>query len=163
MRIHRLTSLAAIALVLLPILVVAEDEKAKPITVELKSFTFKDAKEKSDLFGHNADDDKLFFYTGGTAEAKVKVAKDGDYEIVIKAVGDKAMKEGAKFKVAVEGKQVGKETETTDEQKEYTFPVKLKVGEHKLSIEFTNDVFKEGEYDRNLYVHAVSLKAVKKS
>jgi hypothetical protein len=163
MRTHRLTALAAIALALLPILVAAEDEKAKPITVELKGFTFKEAKEKPDLFGHNTDDDKLFFYTNGTAEAKVKVAKDGDYEIVIKAMGDKAMKVGAKFKVAVEGKQVGKETETTDEQKEYTFPATLKAGEHKLSIEFTNDTFKEGEYDSNLYVHAVSVKAVKKS
>jgi hypothetical protein len=162
MRTHRLTALAAIALAILPVLVAAEDEKAKPITVELKAFKFKDA-DKTELFGHNADEDKLFFYTNGTAEAKVKVAKDGDYEIVIKAMGDKAMKVGAKFKVAVEGKQVGKETETTDEQKEYTFPATLKAGEHKLSIEFTNDTFKEGEYDSNLYVHAVSVKPAKKS
>jgi len=35
------------------------------------------------------------------------------------------------------------------------------MGDHKLSIEFTNDVFKDGEYDRNLYVHGVTLKKVK--
>jgi hypothetical protein len=159
MRTCRLTSLASIVLVFLPVLVTAEDEKAKPITVELKDFTFKAA--MAELFGHNADEGKLFFYTNGTAEAKVKVPKEGEYEIVIKASGDKAMKEGAKFKVAVEDKQVGKETESSDEQKEYTFPAKLKAGEQKLSIEFTNDVFKEGEYDRNLYVHAVTVKPKK--
>jgi hypothetical protein len=61
----------------------------------------------------------------------------------------------------VDGKQTGKETETGEEPKEYKFPTPLKAGEHKLTIEFTNDIFKEGEYDRNLYVHAVSLKKVK--
>jgi hypothetical protein len=30
-----------------------------------------------------------------------------------------------------------------------------------LSIEFTNDEFKEGEYDRNLYVHGVTVKKSK--
>ena len=29
------------------------------------------------------------------------------------------------------------------------------------TIEFTNDVYKENEYDRNLYVQAVSVKKVK--
>jgi hypothetical protein len=161
MRTHRLAALAGAAMMLLPVLVPAADDAAKPITVELTAFTFKVPKEKAELFGHNAGEEKLFFYTNGAAEAKVKVPKDGEYELVIKASGDKALKEGAKFKVEVEGKQVGKETETTDEQKEYKFPVTLKEGEHKLSIEFTNDVFKDGEYDRNLYVHSVTLKKVK--
>ncbi|MFO0843467.1 MAG: carbohydrate-binding domain-containing protein [Gemmataceae bacterium] len=159
MRTCRLMALVGLVLAFLPALVTGEDEKAKPVTVELKDFTFKTT--MADLFGHNTGEDKLFFYTSGTGEAKVKVPKGGDYEIVIKASGDKAMKEGAKFKVAIDGKQVGKETETTDEQKEYTFPAKLKAGEQKLSIEFTNDVFKEGEYDRNLYVHEVSVKPKK--
>ena len=149
-------------MVLFPVLIAAADDPAKPLTVELKSFSFKVPEGKSDLFGYNADDEKLFFYTNGTAEAKIKVAADGDYEVVVKASEDKALNEGAKFKVAVDGKQCGKETETSDgEPKEYTFATSLKAGEQKLSIEFTNDVFKEGEYDRNLFVHAVALKKVK--
>ena len=36
-----------------------------------------------------------------------------------------------------------------------------KAGERKLTIEFTNDAYKEGEYDRNFFVHAVTLKKVK--
>jgi hypothetical protein len=137
------------------------DDAAKPLTVDLKSFTFKVPERQADLFGYSNDDEKLFFYTNGTGEVKVKVPADGDYEIVVKASGDLALKEGAKFKLAVDGKQTGKETETTDEAKEYKFPIPLKAGELKLSIEFTNDVYKAGEYDRNLYVHAVTLKKVK--
>jgi hypothetical protein len=68
---------------------------------------------------------------------------------------------GAKFKLAVDGKPVGKETETEGEPKAYKFSTPLKAGERRLAIEFTNDVYKEGEYDRNLYVHAVVLKKVK--
>jgi hypothetical protein len=134
---------------------------AKLLVVELKSFKLPE--NQSDLFGYNEGDEKLFFYTNGRVTAKVKVPADADYEIILKASGDKALNEGAKFKVAVDGKGVGKETETSDgEPKEYKFPSTLKAGEHELTIEFTNDVFKEGEYDRNLYVHAVSLKKAKK-
>src|SRR5262249_36565698 len=162
MRTLRLASLGGVVLMLLPALVTAADDAAKPLTVELKAFSFKVGEGKESLFGYNADEEKLFFYTNGTAEAKVKVPQDGDYEILVKASGDAALKEGAKFKVAVNGKQVGKEMETADgAPKEYVFPTPLKAGEHKLTIEFTNDVYKEGEYDRNLYVHGVTLKKVK--
>jgi len=161
MRIPRLASFVCVALVLVAALATAQ-EAAKPLTVALKSFSFKAPKGKEDLLKYDEGDKKLSFYINGKGEAKVDVPKDGDYEIVIKASCDKALKEGAKFKVAVDGKQCGKETETTDgEPKDYTFATSLKAGERKLAIEFTNDVYKDGEYDRNLYVHAVSLKKVK--
>ena len=159
MRTHRIAFLAVAALAILPALQAADDEK--PQVVELKSFTFKVPMEKATLFGHNTDDDKLFFYTNGSAEAKVKVAKEGEYEIVVKASSDLAQKEGAKFKLAVEGKQVGKETLTTEEAKEYTFKASLKAADQTIALEFTNDVYKDGEYDRNLFVHAVSIKKAK--
>jgi hypothetical protein len=157
----RWASLAAVALVILPALAAA-DEIAKPLTVELRSFSLKAPKGKEDLLKHDEGQGKLSFYINGTGEAKVDVSKGGDYEIIIQASCDPALKDGAKFKLAVDGKQCGKETETSDgEPKEYTFATSLQAGEHKLSIEFTNDVFKEGEYDRNLYVHAVKLKQTK--
>jgi hypothetical protein len=54
------------------------------------------------------------------------------------------LNEGGKFKVAVDGKPCGKETETSDgEPKEYRFATPLKAGEHQLAIEFTNDVFSD--------------------
>jgi hypothetical protein len=154
-------SLAAVALVFLPGLATG-DEAAKPLTVGLKSFSFKAAKGQEDLLKYDEGQEKLCFFINGTAEAKIDVPKGGDYEIIITASCDLALKEGARFKVAVDGKQCGKETETSGgEPKEYPFATSLKAGEHQLSLEFTNDVFKEGEYDRNLFVHAVALKKVK--
>lgn len=133
-----------------------------PIPVELKAFKFKVKEDKANLFGFNEGEDKLFFYTNGEAEATVKVPADGEYEIVIKASCDSALNERAKFKVKIDGGEVGKETLlTADEAKEYKLPAKLKTGDCKLVIEFTNDAYKENEYDRNLYVHLVTLKRAK--
>ncbi|MCI0638682.1 MAG: hypothetical protein L0Y72_27135 [Gemmataceae bacterium] len=132
------------------------------IPVELKSFEFKVKEEHANLFGLNEDEPKLFFYTNGTAEAAVKVPTDGDYEVVIKASCDSAQGERAKFKVSIDGKALGKETLlTADEPKEYKLPAKLQSGPRKLAIAFTNDVYKENEFDRNLFVHAVTLKRAK--
>ena len=128
----------------------------------MKDFKFKVKEDQASLFGYNEDESKLFFYTNGPAEATVKVPADGDYEVVIKASGDSAQNERAKFKVSIDGEAVGKETLlTADEPKEYKLSAKLKAGERKLVIEFTNDVYKENEFDRNLYVHAVTLKRAK--
>jgi len=161
MHVYRFLSAAGAAL-LIPVLVSAGGDTSKPIAVDLATFEFKVPKEKEALFSHNVGEDKLAFYANGSAEAKVKIPKDGAYEIVVKASEDKALNEGAKFKVSLDGKQVGKETEISGgEPKEYKFATPLKAGERKLAIEFTNDVFKEGEYDRNFYVHAVTVKAVK--
>jgi hypothetical protein len=130
--------------------------ETQTVAVDLKTFKFPDGKQ--DLFGFNEGEGKLFFYTNGTATATVKVPEEGDYEITIKASCDQALNERAKFKLTIDGQLVGKETLlTADDAKDYKFTTKLKKGDHKLAIEFTNDVYKEGEYDRNLYVHEVTL------
>ena len=127
--------------------------------IDLKEFTFKKGGE---LSGYNEGDGKLFFYTFDTAEAKVTVPSDGEYTITVEASCDPANKENAKFTLKVGDVEVKKEFELTQpEAKEYTFTAKLKKGDPKLSIEFTNDKFKEGEYDLNLYVHAVKVEAKK--
>jgi hypothetical protein len=145
------------AAVLFIVSVASAADEAKPLVVELKSFKLPEV--MADLFGYNEGDGKLFLYTNGKVTAKVKVPSEGDYEIIVKASGDKALNEGAKFKVVMDGKEIGKETETSDgEPKDYKFPATLKAGERELTIEFTNDVYKEGEYDRNLYDHGVELR-----
>jgi hypothetical protein len=132
------------------------------VTIELKSFKFKVPSEMASLFGLNEDDGKLFFYSNGAAEATFKVAKDGDYNIVLKASCDSALNERAKYKLFIDGKEVGKETLlTTDDPKEYVAKEKLKAGEHKLVVEYTNDIYKENEYDRNLYLHGATVKPAK--
>jgi hypothetical protein len=143
---------------------VAADDKdagSKPITVELKSFTFEP--NNAELFGHSEDQGRLFFYTNGAAEAAVKVPADGDYTIVVNASCDSALNEKAKFKLSIDGKLIDKETTlTSDDPKDYSFTTSLKAGQRKLKIEFTNDVYKENEYDRNLYVHEVKIRPAEK-
>ena len=102
-----LTLMGAAILFFHTALVIVADE-AKPLVIELKSFKLPD--EKADLFGYNEGDGKLFLYTFGKVAAKIKVPAAGDYEIIVKASGDKALNEGAKFKVAIDGKEIGKET-----------------------------------------------------
>jgi len=127
--------------------------------VPLKNFKFKIDEGHSSLFGLDEGEGKLFFFTNGTAEAIIKLPEDGDYEVTIKASCDKALNEFAKFKLTLDGELVGKETAlTAEEAKEYKLSFKAKAGDHKLGIAFTNDAYKENEYDRNLYVHALSVK-----
>lgn len=127
--------------------------------VELKDFTFKTG---GDLAGYNEGDGKLFFYVNDTAEAKVSVPSDGEYTITVEASCDAAQGENAKITLKVGDVEVKKDFQlTTPDQKAYTFTAKLKKGDPKLSIEFTNDKYKEGEYDLNLFVHGVKVEAKK--
>jgi len=137
-------------------------EAADSITIDLKLFKFKVPPERADLFGYDDGERKLFYYTSGAGEVTVKLPADGEYEIVIRASDDPALGERAKFKVKLDDEPVGMETLlTADDEKDYKFTTPAKMGERKLSIEFTNDVYKEGEYDRNFFVHEVTLKRVK--
>jgi len=132
------------------------------IKVELPSFKFKVRDEIASLFGYDEGQGRLFYYTGGTGETMVKLPADGEYEVVIKAACDPAQNERTKFKVTLDGQAVGEETLlTADDEKEYTLKAAGKAGERKLTIEFTNDAYKENEYDRNFYVHGVTIKRAK--
>jgi Ca-dependent carbohydrate-binding module xylan-binding len=158
---YRLVAIAVLVVCVSALSSVAADDK--PITVELKSFAFDPA--NSELLGYQDEQGRLFYYINGAAEATVKVPADGDYTIVINAACDPALNEKAKFKLSIDGKLIDKETTlTSDDPKDYSFTTPLKAGDRMLKIEFTNDVYKENEYDRNLYVHGLKLHpAAKKS
>jgi hypothetical protein len=139
------------------------EKSSKDIKIELKDFKFKLANpDLRDLFTYNEDEQKLCYFTNGAAEAKFKIPEDGDFDLIIAASGDSAMKVFPKFRVVLDDKPdekgLSKETSLkSDDMKDYKFNVPLKKGEHKLSIAFTNDTYKEGEYDSNFYVHAVKF------
>ena len=149
------------ALVLsVPVLASAADRLAEPIKLELKDFKILglDGKENAEVFGYNADDNKLFYYTRGIATATAKFPEDGEYTLVLEASCDKAKDELAKLKIKVGDKVVKEDFAlTTDGIKEYKFDVTVKKGEAKLSVEFLNDTYKEGEYDLNFYLHAAKF------
>jgi hypothetical protein len=145
-----------------PILVlalgVAAVRAAEPIALDLGLFKLAPAaKVADDLVKY--DNDAINFYGNGTATGKLTVPADGDYVIVVEASCTAALKENAKFTLKVGDKAVKESFElTTEDKKEYEFDAKLTKGETTLSIAFTNDVYKENEYDRNLFVHAVRVK-----
>jgi len=130
---------------------------AEPIKLDLAEFKLTPAaKVADDLVKY--ENDALNFYANGTASAKLTVPADGEYVIVIDASCQAALKENAKFTLKVGDMVVKEKFElTAEEQKEYKFDAKLTKGETTLSIAYINDVYKEGEYDRNLFVHGVRV------
>jgi hypothetical protein len=133
-------------------------------TIQLSPTDFKLTPEKKgneDLVKN--DDGKISFYANGTATATLKVPEDGDYTLAIDASCTEAEKQKAKFTLKVGDKIVKENFElTTEESKAYPFDVKLPKGETTISIRFTNDAYKENEYDRNLFVHEVRVELKKK-
>ncbi len=137
--------------------------KAAPTltTVDLRGFA--GPTDNADLFGYDENNSRLFFYSGGAISLPLRVSGEGDYDIVISAACDEANGEMAKFTVTVDGQAIdGEVTCTATEAKDYVVKAPgLKAGEHKIAIEFLNDVYKENEYDLNLYVHDVTLQPAK--
>lgn len=130
-------------------------------TVDLRGFA--GPTDNTDLFGYDENASRLFFFSGGAMTLPLRLSGDGDYDIVISAACDEANGEKAKFTVTVDGQAVGGEvTCTATDAKDYVVKATgLKAGEHKIAIEFLNDVYKENEYDLNLYVHGVTLRPAK--
>ncbi|HJZ55369.1 MAG TPA: carbohydrate-binding domain-containing protein [Gemmataceae bacterium] len=132
---------------------------ADPIKADLKSFKWKAAFDGAEqLGGYDENENRFFFYTNGSASGEITIPEDGEYTITVEASCNEAKKVFAAFKLTVGDVVVTKEHFLkAEEAKPYTFTAKLTKGKQKLVIEFLNDEFKEGEYDRNLYVHAVML------
>jgi hypothetical protein len=124
----------------------------------LKDFKFKVPEDRAELFVFDEDNERLCFYTNGAAEAKFEVPSDGDFDLVLSLAGDSAMNTFPKFKLTVDDKEVGKETSLkSDDIKDYKIALPLKHGKHALSVAFTNDMYQDGEYDSNLYLHGAKL------
>jgi hypothetical protein len=124
----------------------------KPITVPLDSF-----EALGDVIVQTGDN--VLICSNGVAEAKVKIPADGEYDIVLTLSGDEALNVLPKFQVRVDGAVVGKETLLKSaEAKPYTVRATLAAGTRRLGVEFTNDEYKENEYDRNLRIEEVAIK-----
>jgi len=127
-----------------------------PIKADLSKIKF--SSESAELFGWDEGESKAFFNTNGLGEVVLRVPADGDYEIVVTASCQAANGINAKFKLRVDGAQVGAETQLrAEEAKDYTFTAPLQAGDRKIGPEFTNDMYKEGEYDLNFYLHGLKI------
>lgn len=133
---------------------------ADAIKLDLKKCKWKPAAgiTNPDLGGYDEGDSKFFFYTNGTATGEVEIPEDGEYTIVVEAGCTEALKEFAALKLMVGEVVVAKEHKlTAEESKKYTLTAKLKKGKQPVVVEFLNDVYKENEYDRNLFLFGVSF------
>jgi hypothetical protein len=141
--------------------VVAPKPAPSPVSADLSKYT--GPTENAALFGYDEGNSRVFLYSGGTISVPVKLAADGDYELVISAACDEANGQKAKFAVVVDDKVIAEEvTCTVVEPKEYVVKAPgLKAGEHKIGLTFLNDLYKENEYDLNFYVHGVTARAAK--
>ena len=127
-----------------------------PIKADVSKIKF--LSESTELFGFDDGESRAFFYTNGAGELTVKVPADGEYEVIVTASCTAAKGENAKFKLKVDGTQVGSETQLKSEDaKDYSFTTAIKAGDRKIATEFTNDLFKEGEYDLNFFLNGLKL------
>lgn len=134
--------------------------EVKPVTADLSKF--KGPAEGAELFGYDDGSGRIFMYTAGTVEVPVKIAADGAYEIVVSVSCDEAMGQKAKFTVAVDGQKAGGEiTCSTADDKAYGVKADLKAGDRKIQVAFLNDLYKENEYDLNMYVNGIVVKPAK--
>lgn len=132
-----------------------------PIVVELQKFEAVGPIKEQGHHGYDDGEGRMFYYSNGVAEQAVKVPADGEYEIIVTASCQKAENDLAKFKLVVDGKELGEVTLTTEDPKEYKSTAALAKGDRKIGIQFTNDKYKENEYDLNFFVNGVVLKRVK--
>jgi hypothetical protein len=133
---------------------------AKPVVADLSKG--KGPAEGAELFGYDDGNSRFFYYTAGAVEFPVKVEADGVYEIAVKVSCDEAKGEKAKFTVAVDGQKAGGEiTSTTTDEKEYVVKAEVKAGNRTIAVAFLNDLYKENEYDLNMYVSGLALRPAK--
>jgi hypothetical protein len=131
-----------------------------PIKADLSKVKF--AGEPEGNFGWDDGESRAFYYSNGAGELVVKVPADGDYQVTVSASCQKGNNAFAKFDLEVDGKkEAGDVTLTSEDCKDYSCTVSLKAGERKLGVRFTNDMYKENEYDLNFYLHGVKLVRVK--
>jgi len=131
-----------------------------PIKVDLSKVKWGEG--PAELFGYDDGESRLFYFANGVGEFTVKVPADGEYQIVVTASSQPAQNVHAAFKVSVDGQPAGAETTcTAEEAKEYALTTKLAAGDRKVSVAFTNDVYKQDEYDRNFFLNGLRLVRVK--
>ena len=132
---------------------------AASINVDLSGWSVKDSPYNQ----YDRSASRLALYADGTAEGVVSVPADGDYEIVVSASGTAALGEYPQFVVLLDGSPIGQTSLTTEASNNYRLRTPVTAGEHKLAIQFTNDAYKANEYDRDLYIDTITIRAVSPS
>lgn len=104
----------------------------------------------------------LLFLSTGKATLKWKYPRDGEYILRLSARQDRGGKDPAKMEIRVDDKVIKtEEVKNHQSMVDFAFPLKLKAGEHTVSIAFLNDFYdekaKQGFRDRNLHLTNVRV------
>jgi len=95
----------------------------------------------------------------GTVRAGFKCAQAGRYRVLVRGRSQPALGEYGKALVAVDGKPVCELALASTAVNVFRGgTLDLAAGAHEVTVEFTNDLWRDGE-DRNLYVSAVGFSA----
>lgn len=109
-------------------------------------------------FGIMEDGTTVHFFSNGNVDWSVTTPKAGKYRLGVIASCKEAKGGFAEFKVSVDGRVSGEPIKLkTADRDDYGIDLQLPKGKVKITITFTNDIFADGEYDRNLYVHKAML------
>lgn len=129
-----------------------------PVPMDLTKF----AGQGAVLHGYDENEGRMYFWSNGKADGSVRIPAAGDYEIVITASCQAALGEFAKFRLEIDDAPVGAEVALTSEDpKEHRLATTFAAGDRKVTLQFTNDAYKENEYDRNLYINKLEFRRLK--
>lgn len=127
--------------------------------LDLAAFRFRSDPESLKNLMYDGNQGRLAFYSPGTGEITTSFPETGDYEIYVQAAGNLLFNEFPKFKLFLDHVSVSPETELFAEKPQwYQFNVRVTAGNHVLGIEYTNDLYRDSQNDRNLFVHGVAIR-----
>ncbi len=94
------------------------------------------------------------FYTNGTAQGEINVAREGLYKLSLAAWGTSAEGDWPAVLVKADGRPVAQVSVAGKEKQSWPFLVRLPSGRVKLELSFINDLCRNGE-DRNVFIDAL--------
>ncbi|MDX9978877.1 MAG: carbohydrate-binding domain-containing protein [Lentisphaeria bacterium] len=94
----------------------------------------------------------------GTVETTFECLRSGNYAIVVRGFSKPAAGEYAKVRLTLDGKVVGEKEIASPGSADFeVVVVGIAQGEHHLTIEYTNDLYQDGQ-DRNLYLNGIGFR-----
>ena len=130
---------------------------AGPIVVPLANFV----QDGNDAY-NKVDASKLTFERPCLFDTKVTLPETAEYEVTITASCTQARNEFAKFRFFVDGRKQADVDLVAERSEDYKVTIVCAAGDHRIGIRFLNDFYVASpREDRNLYVHAVTLRKLK--
>jgi serine/threonine protein kinase len=129
----------------------------RPIVIPIAGFV----QDGNDI--HNSvTPSKITFQRSCRFNTTVTLPETAEYEFTVTASCDQARGEFAKFRFSIDGRKQADVDLVAERPEEYRIQALCAAGDRRIGIKFLNDFFVASpREDRNLYVHAVTVRKVK--